>query len=102
PVTLFRVDILNVMGPAMAMAGVVWAIGGNWRGAAIGSTLVAIALAMITPVVRQAIWVDALPTWIQWYLRPFGDHTTFTLLPWAGFVFAGAAYGSCLAHARYF
>ena len=99
PVTLFRVDILNVMGPAMAVAGLVWAIGRNRRGAAIASSLVAIALAMVTPIVRQATWVEFLPTWTQWYLRPSGDHTTFTLLPWAGFVFAGAAYGSLLARA---
>src|SRR5262245_30771088 len=99
PVTIFRVDILNVMGPAMAVAGLVWAIGRNRRGAAIAFSLVAVALAMVTPIVRQAGWVNFLPTWTQWYLRPSGDHTTFTLLPWAGFVFAGAAYGSLLAQA---
>ena len=96
-VTIFRVDILNVMGPAMALAGVVWAIGGNWRGAAVASSLAAIFLAMVTPIVRQAAWVNELPIWTQWYLRPSGEHTTFTLLPWAGFLFAGAAYGSILA-----
>jgi uncharacterized membrane protein len=57
-------------------------------------------LAMVTPIVREAAWVGSLPAWTQWYLRPTGDHTTFTLLPWAGFVFAGAAYGSLLAHAN--
>src|SRR5215831_279846 len=100
PVTLFRVDILNVMGPAMAGAGLVWAIGKNRRGAVLGCSLVAIALALATPIIREAAWVGFLPTWTQWYLRPTGDHTTFTLLPWAGFVFAGAAYGSVLAHAN--
>jgi len=100
PVTLFRVDILNVMGPAMAVAGLIWAIGRNRQGAALSCGLMAVALAMLTPVVRQAEWVNALPVWTQWYLRPFGDHTTFTLLPWAGFVFAGAAYGSLLAQAQ--
>lgn len=99
PVTLFRVDILNVMGPAMAIAGLVWVIGRNRPGAAFASSLVAVSLAMVTPIVREAAWVNALPTWIQWYLRPTGDHTTFTLLPWAGFVFAGAAYGCLLASA---
>ena len=96
-VTIFRVDILNVMGPAMAAAGLIWAIGRNRWGAALACGLTAVALAMLTPLVRQAAWVNALPVWTQWYLRPFGDHTTFTLLPWAGFVFAGAAYGSLLA-----
>ena len=100
PVTLFRVDILNVMGPAMAVAGLAWAIGRNRRGAALACSLVAIAVAMVTPIVREAAWVGFLPAWTQWYLRPTGDHTTFTLLPWAGFVFAGAAYGSLLAHAN--
>ena len=98
-VTLFRVDILNVMGPAMAAAGLAWAIGRNRRGAAVVCGLIAVAVAMLTPVVRQAGWVNLLPVWTQWYLRPFGDHTTFTLLPWSGFVFAGAAYGSLLAQA---
>ena len=48
---------------------------------------------MLTPVVRVAEWIGALPVWLQWYLRPAADYTTFTLLPWAGFVFAGAAAG---------
>src|SRR5262249_21271503 len=85
PVTLVRVDILNVMGPAMAAAGLVWAIGRNRSGAALACSLVAIALAMVTPIVREAAWVGFLPAWAQWYLRPSGDHTNFTLLPWAGF-----------------
>jgi uncharacterized membrane protein len=34
---------------------------------------------------------------VQWYLRPSGDYTTFTAFPWAGFVFAGVAYGALLA-----
>src|SRR5262249_18249631 len=31
PVTIFRVDILNVMGPAMAVAGLIWAVGRSRR-----------------------------------------------------------------------
>jgi uncharacterized membrane protein len=38
--------------------------------------------------------------WFQWYLRPAGELTVFTLLPWAGFVFAGGATGALLATAR--
>lgn len=99
-VTLFRVDILNVMGPAIAVAGLVWSVSGGLRRAAVACGLVAASLAMMTPIVRAAGWVGSLPIWVQWYLRPSGDHTTFTLLPWAGFVFAGAAYGSILAGTR--
>jgi uncharacterized membrane protein len=97
PVTLFRVDILNVMGPAIAIAGVLWAISNraSVRVGVLGAA--AVAIAMITPVVRAAAAVDRLPTWVQWYVRPAGEHTTFTLLPWAGFVFAGAAAGTILS-----
>jgi uncharacterized membrane protein len=97
PITIFRVDILNVMGPSIAAAGIVWGIAGNTRKAAVLTGTVAAALAMLTPVIRAAAAVDVLPLWIQWYIRPFGDHTTFTLFPWSGFVFAGAACGGVLA-----
>jgi uncharacterized membrane protein len=99
PLTLFRVDILNVMGPAIAGAALVWQI---TRGKAAAAALSGAAglIALSTPLIREAGWVDALPTWIQWYLRPSGEHTTFTLFPWGGFVFAGTAVGVFVARAR--
>jgi uncharacterized membrane protein len=54
---------------------------------------------MLAPVVRTSASIDALPTWLQWYVRPAGEHTTFTAFPWVGFVFAGAACGVALASA---
>jgi uncharacterized membrane protein len=98
-VTIFRVDILNVMGPAIAVGGLVWGLTPRRLTSALTSASIAAVLAMITPIVRTAHWVDRLPTWFEWYLRPMGDNTTFTLLPWAGFVFAGTACGSVLASA---
>jgi uncharacterized membrane protein len=38
--------------------------------------------------------------WLQWYVRPAGELTVFTLFPWAGFVFAGAAVGVLVAATR--
>jgi len=96
-VTLFRVDILNVMGIALAGTAIIWGLAAGRRGALAACGLAAAAIALSTPIVRQAPWVDALPLWVQWHLRPFGDHTTFTLFPWAGFVAAGAAAGTLLA-----
>jgi uncharacterized membrane protein len=55
---------------------------------------------MLTPPVREATFVAALPTWFQWYIRPAGEYTTFTAFPWIGFVFAGAAAGVAIAAAR--
>jgi uncharacterized membrane protein len=99
PVTLFRVDILNVMGPAIVVAGLVWACGTTAAVRVIALGALATAVAIITPVVRESTAADVLPAWIQWYLRPTGDHTTFTGLPWAGFVFAGGAVGALIAEA---
>ena len=96
-VTIFRVDILNVMGLAIVAAGLVWAAGASTRGLVLSYGTVAAAIALLTPVVRTATIVDALPLWFQWYMKPAGDLTTFTLFPWAGFVFAGAACGVILA-----
>lgn len=99
-VSLFRVDILNVMGPAIVFAGIVWGmVPGRWaRVWAFG--LLATATAMLTPLLRASTTVNLLPMWVQWYVRPAGEHTTFTMFPWAGFVFAGAGVGALLATAR--
>jgi uncharacterized membrane protein len=96
-VTIFRVDILNVMGPAIVAAGLVWAAGGSARALVLWFAAAASAIALLTPIVQTAAIVDVLPLWFQWYLRPAGDLTAFTLFPWAGFVFAGAACGVILA-----
>src|SRR5438876_627315 len=96
PIAIFRVDILNVMGPAIVAAGLVWAAGASASALVLWYAAVAAAIALLTPLIRTTPIVDLLPLWFQWYLRP-GDLTTFTLFPWAGFVFAGAACGVILA-----
>jgi len=99
-VTLFRVDILNIMGPSIAAAGLAWAVAATTSGRVAVFGTLATACGMLTPLVRVSPVVDRWPVWVQWYLRPAGDLTVFTLLPWAGFVFAGAAVGALLATAR--
>jgi uncharacterized membrane protein len=100
PISLFRVDILNVMGPAVVGAAGVWACAKTTARRVAGFAAVAAAFALVTPIVRASPFVDTLPMWFQWYLRPSGEHTTFTLFPWAGFVFAGGAVGALLATTR--
>lgn len=99
PVTLFRVDILNVMGPAIVAAGMIWGLSRTTSGVVVSLAIAAAATAMLTPLIRTSAAVDMLPTWLQWYVRPSGDHTTFTLFPWVGFVFAGGACGALIAAA---
>jgi uncharacterized membrane protein len=98
-ITLFRVDILNVMGPAMIAAGLMWGAGRSVAARTALYGAAAAAVAMVTPVVRASPAVALLPTWLQWYVRPAGELTTFTLLPWAAFVFAGGAVGTLVAAA---
>jgi len=100
PVALFRVDILNIMGPAIAAAGVVWFAASTTARRVTWFAVLAVVVSMATPLVRQASFVDGLPLWVQWYIRPAGEYTTFTLFPWAGFVFAGGAVGALIAAAR--
>jgi uncharacterized membrane protein len=90
---LFRVDILNIMGLTMAAVAMLCVAAGNRRRAIVWCAAAAVVIAAATPAVRAAAWVDRLPIWLQWHLRPAGEHTTFTLLPWAAFPFAGAAWG---------
>ena len=97
PLTIFRVDVLNVMGPSMIVAGLLWGIARSAAGRVASFSIATILLALATPIIRASAVVDALPALLQWYVRPAGEMTTFTLFPWAAFVFAGGAVGSLIA-----
>lgn len=93
---LLKVDILNIMGPAIACAGFLW--GAARTNAARLSTfaLTMAVLTFLTPVVRTTPYLGWLPDPVEWYVRPSPGRTNFTLFPWAGFLFAGAAVGVLL------
>lgn len=97
-VSLLRVDILNIMGPAMMVAAAAWGLSRSPRTAVGVLAMLSTAVAMLTPLVRNASWLEALPPVAQWYLSPNGNHSTFTLFPWAGFLFAGGVVGVMLAN----
>jgi uncharacterized membrane protein len=99
-ITLFRVDILNVMGASIVAAGLVWGLVQSRVWLVVSYALLTTIVAMITPIIRETRLIGTLPVVVQWYIRPAGEYTTFTLLPWAAFVFAGAAVGAVLAGAR--
>lgn len=99
-VNLLKVDILNVMGLAMAAAGWLWGAAGTRLARAGLFALATAAAAILTPVIREAAWPAALPDPIEWYLRPAPGRTTFTLLPWAGFLLGGVIAGDVVSAAR--
>jgi uncharacterized membrane protein len=94
---LLKVDILNIMGPAIALVAIVGgALKCKWP-RAMGFAGVTVAIALATPIVRATPLLNWLPDPLEWYFRPFPGRTNFTFFPWAGFVFAGALIGSFLA-----
>jgi uncharacterized membrane protein len=98
--TMLKVDILNVMGPAMIGAAALWGLGrGPLRRSALYSAA-AIAVVLMTPAIRHAAPLAALPDSLEGYLRPIPGLTNFTLFPWVAFVLAGAVVGVVLDAAQ--
>ena len=98
--SLLKVDILNIMGPAIMACAALWGALKTTRGRLAGFGLATLALALLTPPVRATGLLDALPDPIEGYLRPRPGFTNFAIFPWAGFVFAGAFLGVLLDEAR--
>jgi uncharacterized membrane protein len=98
--TLLKVDILNVMGPAMVAAAALWALCDGRRARVAVFAAATAVVVWITPVVRAIDALAWLPNGLEGYLRPIPGLTNFTLFPWAGFVTAGAAAGVLLDAAR--
>jgi uncharacterized membrane protein len=96
PISLLKVDILNVMGPGIVAAASLWRLAPTALGAFAVLAGATAAIAMVTPVARASLLVAGLPDPLEWYLRPSAGHTNFTLLPWSAFVLAGAAAGVVL------
>ena len=97
---LAKVDILNVMGLAMLAGAVLWGLGRRPAPRALLLGGAAVAIAMVTPLVRATPLFDPLPDVVEWYLRAPAGRTMFSLFPWAGFLLAGAALGMWLDAAR--
>jgi len=93
---ILKVDILNVMGPAIAAAAMVWGVAKRRLPQILSLAAIACAISLGTPLVRSATWLTPLPDVIESYLRPLPGRTTFAFFPWTGFVFAGAALGVVL------
>lgn len=98
--TMLKVDILNIMGPAMIAAAALWSVGRGARSRLAIYTVSAIAIVLVTPAIRHVAALAALPDSIEGYLRPIPGLTNFTLFPWVAFVLAGAVVGVILDTAK--
>ena len=104
---LLRVDVLNAIGIAMILAGIlVWLTSAESievarrqgiRGGLIGAAL----FALLTP----PLWTTLRPSFLPWPLESYlngvhvyqqPQHWLFPIFPWCGFAFAGVAFGFAL------
>jgi uncharacterized membrane protein len=99
-VGLLKVDILNIMGPAIVAASYVWRLDGSRVVRALVLAGGAALIAATTPAIRDAAWLSAWPDPLEWYFRPDPGKGTFTLFPWAAFALAGAVLGLALDGGR--
>jgi uncharacterized membrane protein len=100
PRTLLRVDILNIMGPAIAGSAALWGATTTARARVLTFVAATAAIAFATPFVRSWSQLAALPDPLEAYIRPAGGFSMFVLFPWAGFVAAGATLGAVLDDVR--
>jgi len=114
---LLRVDILNIIGVAIVLMGLVcWLAAPRIPNAhasadpavvvpraryVIAATAAAALIALATP----PLWTTHQPRWLPWYLESYinGVHNLgapqpwlFPIFPWVAFAFAGLALGFCV------
>jgi uncharacterized membrane protein len=99
-VNFLKVDILNVMGIAMTAAAILWGLSTHRLLRIAIFAIATAAIAMSTPLVREAGVLAALPDPIEGYIRPLPGFTNFALFPWAAFVLCGAIAGEVVFAAR--
>ncbi len=98
--SFLKVDILNVMGLSMLGTALLWGLARSTATRLVVLVTATVATAMLTPIVRVAKWLEWLPAPIEAYFKPIPEYSGVTLLPWGGFVLAGAATGVWLDTAR--
>jgi uncharacterized membrane protein len=94
--TLLKVDILNIMGLAIAGCALLWRAGSSARARAAVFCALSALIVFASPAIRALEWLAALPDPIEAYIRPIPGLTNFTLFPWAAFVSAGVVVGILL------
>ena len=96
PQSLLKVDILNVMGVSMLAASIGLACTRTLKARALLFSALTVAIAMLTPIIRESPLLSALPDPLEAYFRPVPGLTTFTLFPCAGFLTGGCIVGAWL------
>ena len=99
-INFLKVDILNVMGVTMIAAALIWSLSNSRAIRILLFAIATVAVAMTTPLIREAGVLAMLPDALESYIRPLPGRTNFALFPWAGFVLAGAIAGELVYAAQ--
>lgn len=97
---LFKVDILNVMGPSMMLGATLWSVSSRPWPRVVVLALAASACSFLTPVVRASDLMGHLPDVVEWYLRPPAGRSWFAFFPWGGLLLGGVIVGEVIDRAR--
>lgn len=89
---LLRVDILNIMGPSIAIAALLWRLGSSVRSRSVIFAIATAATAFMTPIARS-LPQGMLPHALYAYIVPVPGLSNFVFFPWIALVFAGAFVG---------
>ena len=100
PRTLLRVDILNIMGPSIAVAAALWGTVSTFPRRVAVFAIATLSVSLLTPAIRALPWLAILPDPIEAYVRPVQGISSFVMFPWAAFVFAGALIGLLIGETR--
>src|SRR5688500_12080971 len=79
--SIFKVDILTLMGPSIAAAAWTWGLARSTMGKTLVLLVPVIVLPLATPYIRGLDVLASLPDGIEAYIRPAGGYTNFTLFP---------------------
>jgi uncharacterized membrane protein len=97
--SLFKPDILNILGLGLVGAAFAWGRAKGPIGRALWLVLPAAAILLLTPASRLWAWPAVLPARLEAYIRP-NRLGVFQIFPSAAFVFLGAWLGSIIAAPR--
>ena len=92
PLDLLKVDVLNIMGPSIALAALLWRLGSSTTGRWCIFAGATVATAVLTPITR-ALPQGVLPLPLHAYIVPVAGLSNFVFFPWMALVFAGGCVG---------
>ncbi len=91
--SLFKPDILNILGLGLVAAAFCWGRATTPRRAVFLLVVPAVIIVLLTPWSRVWFWPTLLHPRLEAYIRPVGNLGVFTLFPWIAFVFIGTFVG---------